>query len=262
MHHVRRSLLHKDRLRTGRQIELRRFLVTPPGPGDTFITIPPPDAHHIRNVLRMKRGDRIIAVSGLEEFDCVITYLGPVEVRAEIVGQRPLETQGGPSVTLAQALPKGRKMDEIIRMACEIGVTRIVPVITERSIPRPDEMTAMKKTERWRAIARSAAEQSGAPVPASVLEPSPVDKLPDVVSADLQIALWENEKRPLKKILQDAAAPGSILALAGPEGGLAEHEVDALCARGYKTVSLGGRILRTQTAGIAAVSAIFYHFSG
>ncbi|VAX19172.1 16S rRNA (uracil(1498)-N(3))-methyltransferase, partial [hydrothermal vent metagenome] len=167
-----------------------------------------------------------------------------------------------PSVTLAQAIPKGRKMDSIIRMACEIGAERIVPVITERCVIKLNKDSLAKKMERWREISVSAAQQSGADCPALIMNPVGIEDLPDLVPSDHSIALWENETRSLKSALSGLDSKRSILLLAGPEGGFTDKEVEMLESSRFMTASLGSKILRTETAGIAGLSALFYHFSG
>ena len=243
-------------------VRLRRFILDPECFDVSGVNLTGAPARHIRDVLRLKTGDRILVTDGqVKKFVCSISSVNRSGVRAEIMEK--LETVDDPSisVTLAQAIPKGRKMDSIIRMACEIGVDRIVPVITERCALKLNEDSQAKKMERWREIAVSAAQQSGADCPALIIAPVHLQNLPGLVPVDHSIALWENETRSLKSALSGLENHGSILLLAGPEGGLTDDEVEKLDSAGFVTASLGGKTLRTETAGIAALSALFYHFS-
>jgi len=244
-------------------VRLRRFILDPECfEEESAVNLTGAAARHIRNVLRLKTGDQILVTDGhTRKFVCSISLISKSGVRADIAGKLETVENSLPSVTLAQAIPKGRKMDNIIRMACEIGVDRIVPVISERCIVKLNNDSQAGKMERWREIAVSAAEQSGADCPALVMNPARIDDLPGLFVSDHSIALWENGTRSLKSELRGLDNPVSILLLAGPEGGLTENEVEKLASSGFAIASLGSKILRTQTAAIAAASALFYHFS-
>lgn len=226
--------------------------------GDT-VTIQGPDARHICAVLRMAPGD-IITVSTGEgpKLSCEISRIERDLVEAQVIGESHSKASTAPSITLAQALPKGRKMDDIIRMNCELGVEKIIPVITERCVARPDEAGMKQKVERWRAIAKAAAQQCRAHKPAMVADVSTIDEIP---LADISITLWEEETASLKSALADSGEGRSLILVVGPEGGLSADEARRLTARGFVTASLGGTVLRTETAGLCAVSAALYHFS-
>lgn len=238
------------------------FIVSDPVPENGSIIITGADVHHIRNVLRLKTGAEITVSSGSGgRFVCEITRIEKDHVTAAVIRELPLPVRNTPSTTLAQSAPKGRKMDDIIRMACEIGVIKIIPVIAERSMTADETYISPAKLERWRAIALSAARQCGSPGVAEITAPSPMRKLPDATHEALRIAFWEGETKSLKSVLDTAARPDSILALIGPEGGFTREEVDFLVSNGFKTASLGVTTLRTETAGIVALSAIHHHFS-
>lgn len=235
------------------------FIVSDPVAENGPVTITGADVHHIRNVLRLKAGDEITVSSGSGgRFMCEITRIEKDRVTATVIRKLSISVSDTPSLTLAQSSPKGRKMDDIIRMACEIGVTKIIPVIAQRSLP--DDVSSAK-LERWRAIALSAGRQCGSPTVAEIAAPVTARKLPDAAHETLRIVFWENETKSLKSVLDDAPRPDSILALIGPEGGFTREEVDFLVSNGFKTASLGVTTLRAQTAGIVALSAINHHFS-
>lgn len=240
----------------------RRFIATPDKITESTVTLTGCEARHISTTLRLKRGSRILVTGDVKnQLICSITRVLKNEVVAEIVERLPLSKSSLPAITLAQALPKGRKMDDIVRMACEIGVERIAPVIAERCIVRLNKESSAKKMERWRSIAQSAAKQSGADFPALLFDPMPISDLAESASEELKIALLENESRSLKSLLTSQnPSLSSINILAGPEGGLTDTEAQKLRSCGFETASLGSKILRTETAGIVALSAIVYQF--
>jgi 16S rRNA (uracil1498-N3)-methyltransferase len=245
------------------------FIVSEPVSNNCPVTITGADVHHIRNVLRLKAGDQITVSSDLssgvssgsgDRFVCEISGIEKETVTAVAVRKLSVPTSNTPALTLAQAAPKGRKMDDIVRMACEMGVIKIVPVIAERSLATKGADVSESKLERWRAIALSAARQCGSPGVAEITAPVALHELSNTTNETLRIVFWENETKSLKSVLDDAPRPGSVLALIGPEGGFSRNEVEFLISHGFKTASLGVTTLRTQTAGIVALSAINHHF--
>lgn len=237
------------------------FIVSAPITGNGSVTITGPDIHHIRNVLRLKTGDEITVSSGSGgRFICEITQIEKDSVTAVAVRKLSIATSASPALILAQSAPKGRKMDDIIRMACEIGVVKIIPVIAERSLATKEADVSVSKLERWRAIALSAARQCGSQGVAEITAPVALHNLPAESHETLRIVFWENETKSLKSVLDNTPPPDSVLALIGPEGGFSREEVESLISHGFKTASLGVTTLRTETAGIVALSAIHHHF--
>lgn len=237
------------------------FIVSEPITESGSVTITGADVHHIRNVLRLKAGDEITVSSGSGgRFICEITQIEKDQVTATAVRKLPITQSSVPAMTLAQSAPKGRKMDDIVRMACEMGVVKIIPVIAERSLATREGDVSGSKLDRWRAIALSAARQCGSPGVAQIIEPVALDDLPNAITESLRIVFWEGETKSLKSVLDDTPRPDSILALIGPEGGFSREEVDFLVSKGFKTASLGATTLRTETAGIVALAAIHHHF--
>lgn len=245
------------------------FIVSEPIADNGSVTITGSDVHHIRNVLRLKTGDEISISSALSpapssgssgRFVCEITLIEKDRVTAVATRKLLIATSASPALILAQSAPKGRKMDDIIRMACEMGVTKIIPVIAGRSLATKEAGVSESKLERWRAIALSAARQCGSPGVAEITATVALHDLPADSHETLRIVFWEGETKSLKSVLDNVPRPASILALIGPEGGFTREEVDFIVSSGFKTASLGVTTLRTETAGIVALSAINHHF--
>jgi 16S rRNA (uracil1498-N3)-methyltransferase len=157
------------------------------------------------------------------------------------------------AITLIQAVPRGDRMDLVLQKTTELGVARIVPVLTSRSVARPPA----DRARRWQTIAAEAARQSGRADVPSVGAPLPLaEALPLAAPCARRFALWEEEReRPLRRALGDAPGP-TLALLVGPEGGLAPAEVEQARAAGFVTVGLGPRILRVETAAIVAVALV------
>lgn len=245
------------------------FIVSEPIAENGSVTITGADVHHIRNVLRLKTGDEITVTSDLssgvssasgDRFVCEITLIEKDHVTVLALRKLPVPTSASPALILAQSAPKGRKMDDIVRMACEMGVVKIIPVIAERSLATKEADVSGSKLDRWRAIAISAARQCGSPGVAEITMPVVLHDLPNNASETLRIVFWEGETKSLKSVLEGAPRPDSVLALIGPEGGFSRGEVEFLITHSFKTASLGVTTLRTETAGIVALSAINHHF--
>lgn len=223
--------------------------------GDT-LTITGDDVSHINKVLRLKEDDGIILCDGEKtDYYCTITQADKSFISLKVDRIVPNEAESNVSITLYQGLPKSDKMDFIIQKCVELGVDRIVPVESKRCVAKMkgDE----KKLIRWQRIAEEAAKQCGRGV---------IPKIENAVSFnkaismehDLKIMPYECEKQGN---LSDALAEKHIKTMAiyiGPEGGFEESEAEAASKNGVKTVTLGKRILRCETAGIATVSAIMY----
>lgn len=221
------------------------------------------DAKHISKVLRMQPGDKVQVVS-----DDGITALAEVEaIDAERVTVKCLEKlaelhEPRVKITLAQGLAKGEKMEFIIQKAVELGATSVVPVAMEHSVVRLDGAKAEKKVERWQKIAEAAAKQSKRDIIPVVHPVQSVKEMLASHSCGTKIIAYECEDRmSLKEALQNAEAKGGIsdlLLIIGPEGGISPAELEMAREAGAIPVSLGKRILRAETAGLVAMSAIFY----
>lgn len=239
----------------------RRFFVDPACISGDHVTICGPQARQICTVLRLEVGDAISALDGSGR--CHIARLADVtsrQVTAEITAVIQLDTEPLVKLTLAQALTKGDKVELVVQKATELGISRMVIFTCERTVPVPDPARTARKLERWRAIAREAAEQSGR---ALVPEVRGVVGFHDLLAGrsgdELTLIAWEGEREmPLSRILAGANA-GRIMLIVGPEGGFAEHEVKTARDAGAIPVSFGKRILRSETAAIAGCAIIMHH---
>ena len=221
------------------------------------------DARHISKVLRMQPGDKLQIVSD----DGVSAMAEITAIASERVSVRCLEKlaeshEPRVRLVLAQGLAKGEKMDFIIQKAVEMGAYSVIPVAMEHSVVRLDSVKAAKKVERWQKIAESAAKQSKRDI---IPQVQPVQSMAEMLAncdCTTKIIAYECEDRlSLKAALKAAEAAGGIkelLLIIGPEGGISEGELALARQAGAVPVSLGRRILRAETAGLVAISAIFY----
>jgi len=215
--------------------------------------------HYLARVLRLKEGDEFQGADGAgERWLCRVVRLGRDRLEAELERQPEGTVRRGPPVTLMQVLPKGRKMDTIVRQATEAGVTRVVPLLGRNSLYRFDgEEDLQSKLRRWRRIAREALQQSGAGGVPEIQAPRP---LPEAVgrAGPGEVRLVFHQERRGTRSLHEclAASVQSVCVLIGPEGGLAPEEVELLIAGGFVPITLGTTILRTETAAVFALAAI------
>ncbi|MFA5675014.1 MAG: RsmE family RNA methyltransferase [Christensenellales bacterium] len=210
------------------------------------------EASHIKNTLRMREGDEFIAFDGTGvDYHCRITKTDKL-VRADIITRRQNECEIDVDVTLYQAYPKSGKMEEIVQKAVELGAAGIVPFISARCVKKPDS------TARLMRVALSAVKQCGRSVLPAVDGILNFEQaLEKMQRHERLIVCWEGEKNTsLKTAL--CGRPKDIAVVIGPEGGFEEYEVESMRKRGGVTVTLGPRILRTQTAGMFVLSAIMY----
>ena len=221
------------------------------------------DARHISKVLRMQPGDKLQIVSD----DGVSAMAEITAIASERVSVRCLEKlaeshEPRVRLVLAQGLAKGEKMDFIIQKAVEMGAYSVIPVAMEHSVVRLDCTKAAKKVERWQKIAESAAKQSKRDIIPQVQQVQSMAEMLASGDYETKIIAYECEDRlSLKAALKAAEAAGGIkelLLIIGPEGGISEGELELARQAGAVPVSLGRRILRAETAGLVAMSAIFY----
>jgi 16S rRNA (uracil1498-N3)-methyltransferase len=215
------------------------------------------DARKLTLVLRKRSGDPIEICDSAGSSFAATVELDGAAVAARL-GRRALAAPARLEIVLAQGVPKGQKMDFVVEKATELGVSRIVPVETERSVP---EGGRAGKVERWRRLARAAAAQSGRTEVPAVDDALPWAQLEGAVrAAGVALVPWElAETIPLRESLPALLnGVSSVLVAIGPEGGLTHDEVAQARAWGARPISLGKRILRTETAGLVACSAILY----
>lgn len=233
------------------------------------LRLAPGDAKHAR-VLRLAPGEHVAVVDAARDyFECEVVDFSDA-VPLVRIAQRLDDEGSHPTVLLVQGLAKGDKMDSVVRHATELGVAGFVPLACERSIVRLDAKKAAARAERWRAVAKSAAMQSGQRAVPEVAEPTTVGEACALLAgATVLLVCWEEAPRTARldeAIAQGLARAGAlpedarVAVVVGPEGGLAEHEVEALlgCNPRSSLVTLGPSILRTETAGIVAPALVLY----
>ena len=220
------------------------------------------DVNHITKVLRLSPKSIIMVCDGKGyDYRAEITGIDKACVTLRLLEKLPCETEPGVRVTLFQGIPKAGKMEYIIEKCVELGISRIVPVITSRTVVKlGDKKAEDKKLARWRKVAAEAVKQCGRGV---IPEVGDVVTLKEAVSLttgiDLVLAPYENEREtPLKQVLSANRNIHSVGFFVGPEGGFEEEEINLLQAAGAKCVTLGKRILRTETAGHTVLTAVMY----
>lgn len=246
---------------------MHHFFVDPCQVEGEWISVMGPDVNHIKNVLRMKPGQEILVSDGTgRDFCCRIQELDRDCVRARITGlEEPRELSA--RIWLFQGLPKADKMELIIQKAVELGAWAVVPVRTKNTVVRLEGKKEQSRLERWQAIAESAAKQSKRSV---VPQVGPVMDLEQAFSYvkeenfDLCLIPYEHARGmdETKEAFRQAGAGQKIGIFIGPEGGLEIQEVEQALKNNVRPVSLGKRILRTETAGLAVLSALMLKLEG
>lgn len=240
---------------------MHRFYVNPAQIAGNTILIKGSDVNHIKNVLRGKPGDEIIICNGQgKDCYCIINRISDGEISAEVQSEKDTGTELRARITLYQGLPKKDKMELIVQKAVELGVYDIVPVMTKRAVVKlEDKKKEEKKLERWQAIAEEAAKQSGRGIIPII---RPVQSFKEAISnAKLLgqgIIPYENATgmQNTKQKLESLKTQESIGVFIGPEGGFEETEIELAISAGIHPITLGKRILRTETAGLAILSML------
>ncbi|MBB2183098.1 16S rRNA (uracil(1498)-N(3))-methyltransferase [Lachnospiraceae bacterium MD1] len=230
--------------------------------GET-VRITGPDVNHIRNVLRMKQGDELIICNGQgKDCYCIINKISEYEIIAEVKEYSDTGTELKAKITLFQGLPKKDKMELVIQKAVELGVYEIVPVMTKRVIVKlEDKKKEEKKLERWQTIAESAAKQSGRGIIPRIRPViSYMEAISEANKMDKGIIPYENAEgmHYTKEVLDQCSNCSTIGVFIGPEGGFEESEIILAKENGILPITLGRRILRTETAGLAILSMLVY----
>lgn len=260
---------------------MQRYFIQPEQFSADMVTITGDDAHHLIRVMRAKAGDRCIVSDGVErEAVVVLRSLEGGQVSAEVETVLPLDREPGVDVWIAQSLPKGDKMELVIQKGTEIGASRFLPFTSERTVVQLDGKKEGKRLERWQKIAKEAAEQAHRnriPAVDAVLSWKELLQL----AAEADAAWFCYEKQEALELrsqiraalrgragLELAGADGSaesrassrprLLLIVGPEGGFSEREVREAEQAGCRAVSLGKRILRTETAAMVGLTCILY----
>ncbi len=242
---------------------MQHFFVTPDQVQGDRITILGSDVNHMKNVLRMHIGEQVTINDGNN-----ISYLCRVESYQEdsailhIEEEQMTDTELSSRIYLFQGLPKQDKMELIVQKAVELGVYEVIPVATKRAVVRLDEKKALKKVARWQQIAEGAAKQAARGY---------IPKVHDLMNykealsyaEDLDVVFIPYElaegMKETKRLIEEIHPGESIGIFIGPEGGFEVEEVEAAIAMGAKSITLGKRILRTETAGLTTLSILMFH---
>lgn len=222
------------------------------------------NVNHISKVLRLKEKDKIILCDG-EGTDYIVSIdsMDKYAVRTTILYKETSTGESYLDVVVYQGIPKSSKMDFIIQKCTELGVNRIVPVINTRTVVKlATKKEEQKKVERWQKIATEAAKQSGrGKIPVIDMPMTFENALNEAVSRDLILMPYELEKNNTLKEVIKGKNPNSIAIFIGPEGGFENNEVQLALSKNVVTVTLGNRILRTETAGFVILSCVMYEFN-
>ena len=234
------------------------FFVKPEQISGERAVITGPDVNHIGNVLRMKPGEKVLLSAGEDwEYLCEIEEITKEEIRLTVNEENRDVRELPARITLWQGLPKSDKMELIVQKAVELGAARIVPVETKRCIVKLDPKKAENRVRRWQTIAESAAKQSGRHRIPEVGMPVPFrEALKEAAADDVRLIPYELAEGMdvTRKLIEEIPEGSSISVFIGPEGGFEETEIREAEALGFRPVTLGKRILRTETAGLVILS--------
>jgi 16S rRNA (uracil1498-N3)-methyltransferase len=243
---------------------MHRFFIDQSTEINSRVIISGNDYNHLKNSLRLNIGDRVILSDGSGfDMEAEIINFSDDGAELEILTKERSKVEAGIKVWLAQSLPKKSKMDLIVEKATEIGFAGLIPLETKRTIVKYNHKKKDKKRSRWKRVVEAAAKQSGRAVIPEIKDFYSSDNLKNLKSQfDYVLVLWEDESNySIKKFFKNnnVKQDDSILLIIGPEGGFSESEVKKFKTElGAEIISLGPRILRTETAGIAALTAILY----
>jgi 16S rRNA (uracil1498-N3)-methyltransferase len=223
------------------------------------LTVEGSAGNHIVRVLRSRVGDELTLFNGRGgEYGALIDDIRRDIVQVSVREHRDQERESAFDLTLAQGISRGERMDWVVQKATELGVTRIVPLFTERSVVHLDEKQASKKVQHWRGIAVAACEQCGRNVVPEIATPVALcGLLEKPVGRGISLLLSPTGEQRIADI---AGSPEGATVLIGPEGGLAQVEQDAALRSGYTAVRLGPRVLRTETAAVCALALLQQKF--
>ena len=219
------------------------------------ITLPEDSSAHLLRVLRLAPGDAVTLFNG-DGFDYAARLLTAAKrgAEAEVTGREPVARESPLLITLVQGVARGEKMDLVLQKATELGVDAFTPVVTERTEVKLDAERAGKRMTHWRGVLAAACEQCGRAVLPRLSEPTALAAYAGTERADIKLVLDPTGDVGLASVSPQAGQ--SIALVVGPEGGLSERDLATLRAAGFRGLKLGPRILRTETAGLAAVAAL------
>jgi 16S rRNA (uracil1498-N3)-methyltransferase len=254
----------RERIYTGMRIYISPESITK----KIGIAVPPDKSRHLMTVMRCKHGDELTIIDGRgKAYSARISDIRKKTVMIDILSETIPDAESPVPIILCQGILKGDKMDLVIQKATELGISEIIPAISERC-----QVKETRKTQRWRKLAEEAAEQCGRAVIPDVHEPQPfagIFGMPAIEHAAARLIFWEGGGLSLDEAMEKTAFPsgtsavttdvtteGAVVIFIGPEGGFASSEIDAVESRGIIRATLGKRILRAETAAIAAVTLV------
>ena len=239
---------------------MSRFYVPQPRIVDEVLTIEGDEVKHIRKVLRLRPGDEIVIFdSSSREYEGVILEESPLSVLVRIQNVKLCQKESPLEITLAQSLLKGEKMDYLVQKATELGIRNIVPFFSSRSVPVLGISKGLPRHRRWERIAVEASKQCGRGAVPGIFPVKAYSKMLQAATPDsVRLVLWEGGGERLKKVLESSRSKSKIFFIVGPEGGLSSDEVDQAKREGFIPVTLGKRILRSETAGVCLLSILQY----
>ncbi|CAB1081948.1 16S rRNA (uracil(1498)-N(3))-methyltransferase (EC [Olavius algarvensis Delta 1 endosymbiont] len=243
---------------------MRHFYINPLAVTKRSAFIEGDEAHHIKNVLRLKRGDPLKLFDGTG-----VEYTAEVKTieadKVEVAIRNKLRPETGPKVRtmVAQAFLKDKKMDDLVRSLSELGIDGWIPFFSQRSIARPDKKRLAGRVQRWKRIATAALKQCRRKTMLEISDTQSFEEVLELGQAfDLKIVFWEHETKPLNRNTWTATGPAlrSVMVMLGPEGGFTDQEIETARQAGFVTAGLGPRILRAETATLAASTLVQYIF--
>ena len=237
-----------------------RFYAPNPDIKNGLLKIGGDEVKHIRKVLRLKAGDKIIVFDGSgKEYEGTILEEKPSSVLVKVQDIFLPQKDSPLEITLAQSLLKGEKMDFLIQKATELGVKEVIPFFSSRSVPLLERSRRVERHRRWERIAVEASKQCGRGVLPKIESPKDYSEMLQMAPQDgLRLILWEREGVRLKEALEGSKEKSKIFFVVGPEGGFSRDEVDEAEKSGFVPVILGRRVLRAETASLCLLSILQY----
>jgi 16S rRNA (uracil1498-N3)-methyltransferase len=239
---------------------MARFYVPNPHIEKEMLKIEGNEVRHIRRVLRLKVGDNLSVFDGSgREYEGTIVEEDPSAVMVMVQNILSSKTESHLEITLAQSMVKGEKMDYLIQKATELGVKKIIPFFSYRSVPLLDKSKRLKRYHRWERIAVEASKQCGRGVVPKIEPLKDYSEMLQTAPLDsLRLILWERVGESLKEVLKESKEKKKVFFIVGPEGGMSDEEVEHAKRAGFIPVTLGRRILRSETASLCLLSILQY----
>jgi 16S rRNA (uracil1498-N3)-methyltransferase len=243
---------------------MRRFFVKSLDENKPTVSLSGSEAKHIKNVLRLKPGDMIRLFDGSGcEYDAIIKHLSTAKTELVMARKLATITESFIQLIVAQGFLRQKKMDALVRQLSELGMTRWIPFFSERSVPRPDKKRLVARLQRWQKIVQESYKQCGRSILPEITPPVSFEEVLALGQAcTLKYIFWENESQPLppKSGIRPAKTGYRIIVVLGPEGGFTSQEIEKAKDCGFEVAGLGPRILRAETATIAACTLMQYIF--